>query len=67
MEGFYMFGKEKKEKRFVVKEEQTLLIGAAVYIVVDIQTGVNYLMTVGNGLNGITPLLDSNGSVVIDR
>ncbi|SHH45559.1 DUF6440 family protein [Clostridium intestinale] len=62
-----MFGKEKKEKRFVVKEEQSLLIGAAVYIVVDIQTGVNYLMTVGNGLNGITPLLDSNGSVVIDR
>ena len=61
-----MFGKEKKEKRFVIKEEQSLGFGA-VYIVVDTQTGVNYLMTVGTGLNGMTPLLDSDGKVVVDR
>lgn len=61
-----MFGKEKKEKRFVIKEEQALAFGA-VYIIVDTHTGVNYLMTVGNGPSGMTPLLDSNGNVVIDR
>ena len=61
-----MFGKEKKEKRFVIKEEQSLGFGA-VYIVVDTQTGVNYLTTVGTGLNGMTPLLGSDGKVVVDR
>ena len=62
-----MFGKEKKEKRFVIKEEQSLGFGGVVYIVVDTQTGVNYLMTAGTGLNGMTPLLDSDGKVVVDR
>ncbi len=67
MEGdIKLFGKEKKEKRFVIKEEQSLGFGA-VYIVVDTITGVNYLATVGTGMNGMTPLLDSEGKVVIDR
>lgn len=57
--------KEKKSKRFVVKEEQTLGMGA-VQIVVDTVTGVNYLNTVGGSAQGLTPLLDRNGSVVID-
>lgn len=61
-----LFGKEKKEKRFVIKEEQSLGFGA-VYIVVDTITGVNYLATVGTGMNGMTPLLDSEGKVVIDK
>lgn len=64
-----MFGKEKKEKkqkRFVIKEEQSLGFGA-VYVVVDNETGVNYLMTVGTGQNGVTPLLDSEGKVIIDK
>lgn len=37
------------------------------YIVVDTNTGVNYLVTVGTGMNGMTPLLDSDGKVVVDR
>ena len=61
-----MFGKEKKEKRFIIKEEQSIGFGA-LYIIVDTQTGVNYLTTFGNGLNGMTPLLDSDGKVVVDR
>lgn len=64
-----MFGKEKKEKkqkRFVIKEEQSLGFGA-VYVVVDNETGVNYFMTVGTGQNGVTPLLDSEGKVIIDK
>lgn len=57
---------EKKEKRFKVKEEQGLGMGA-VQIVVDTATGVNYLHTIGAAASGITPLLDENGNVVIDR
>ncbi len=55
----------KKEKRFVVKEEQSFYLGALL-VVVDTATGVNYLVTYGSGASGITPLLDANGNVVID-
>ena len=54
-----------KKKRFVVKEEQSLGFGA-VQIVVDTETGVNYLLTIDTGVSGLTPLLDRNGAVVID-
>ncbi|MDE5834118.1 MAG: hypothetical protein K2H26_01200 [Ruminococcus sp.] len=54
--------KEKKTKRFVVKEEQSLSI-STVQIIVDTVTGVNYLSTI----TGLTPLLDENGNVVIDK
>lgn len=57
---------EKKAKRFQVKEEQTLGLGA-IQIVVDTVTGVNYLLSIGIGVSGITPLLDENGNVVIDK
>lgn len=57
---------EKKAKRFRVKEEQTLGFGA-IQIVVDTVTGVNYLLSIGTGVSGITPLLDENGNVVIDK
>ena len=56
----------KKEKRFIVKEVQGIQLGA-IQIVVDTVTGVNYLMTVGSAPSGITPLLDENGNVVIDK
>ena len=57
---------EKKVKRFQVKEEQTLGLGA-IQIVVDTVTGVNYLLSIGTGVSGITPLLDENGNVVVDE
>lgn len=61
-----MFGKEKKDTRFVIKEE--ILLGFGVlHIIVDTQTGVNYLITGGAVQNGITPLLDSDGNVIIDK
>lgn len=56
---------EKNEKRFVVKEEQLLGLGA-VQIILDKVTGVNYINTIGASMSGITPLLDSSGKVVID-
>ena len=55
----------KKEKRFIIKEQQDLGFGA-MYVLTDTKTGVNYLATVGVAVSGITPLLDSNGDVVID-
>ncbi|MDE5583391.1 MAG: hypothetical protein K2J08_06780 [Ruminococcus sp.] len=58
--------KEKKSKRFVVKEEQNLGI-CAIQIIVDTVTGVNYLNTVGTSMAGLTPLLDDKGNVIIDK
>ncbi len=56
----------KKEKRFIVKDEQGIQLGG-IQILVDTVTGVNYLMTIGSGPSGITPLLDENGNVIIDK
>lgn len=60
--GLFDKNEKKNEKRFIIKEEQVLSL-SAVYIIVDTATGVNYL----NTSDGITPLLDSNGNVVIDK
>ena len=63
-----MFNKEKrekKEKRFVLKEAQGLGMGA-IEILVDTKTGVNYLVP-QYPYGGITPLLDENGNVVIEK
>lgn len=66
-----MFGNEKKPKkrdRFIITHEQklekTMGLGA-LQVIVDTQTGVNYINTVGSGYSGITPLLDENGKVVV--
>ena len=56
---------KKKEKRFVIKEEQSLGL-SGLTIIVDTKTGVNYIAGSGFSLTGITPLLDENGQVVID-
>ncbi|NNU78610.1 DUF6440 family protein [Clostridium estertheticum] len=58
-----MFG-TKKEKRFTIEESQSL--GAVgIWIVRDTETGVNYLMSVGGSQCAMTPLLGSDGKVVI--
>jgi len=59
-----MFGKEKKTKRFIVTEEQTIGMGG-LRILVDTQTGVNYLNTASEIYAGLTPLLDENGKVIV--
>ncbi len=63
-----MFGnkKESKKERFIVKEEQFLGMAGLLSVVVDSETGVNYIIT-GNGDSvHITPLLDKDGKVMID-
>ena len=57
-----MFNKEKKPKRFISKESQSFGLGAA-EVVVDTMTGVNYLLM--HSPDGITPLLDENGKVIV--
>ena len=60
-----MFGK--KEKRFSVKEMESYGGSGTIRIIVDTKTGVNYIMTEGVGGSSITPLLDSNGKVMIEK
>jgi len=55
-----------KNERFKVKEEYTLGLGS-IQIIVDTETGVNYIINVGLTNNGITPLLNEKGKVVIDK
>lgn len=58
-------GKEnKKEKRFVVLEEQRLHVGV-IRIMADMQTGVNYIFVSDDSNCSITPLLDDTGKAVI--
>ena len=59
-----MFSKEKKPKRFIVKEEQAIGL-SGIRILIDTKTGVNYLNTIGEVYAGLTPLLDENGNVVV--
>ena len=57
---------DKKEKRFVVKETCRMFSGH-IEIIVDTTTGVNYISK-NQGFGGsITPLLDENGKVVVDK
>ena len=57
---------EKKPKRFAVKYKESQFV-STIEIVVDRETGVNYLMiTQGEGFS-ITPLLDANGQVIRDK
>ena len=58
---------EKEEKRFELKVEQRFgMDGSVVRVIVDKVTGVNYLFGAGS-FEGVTPLLDENGKVLIDK
>lgn len=57
---------EKKPRRFAVKYKESQFV-STIEIMVDRETGVNYLMiTQGEGFS-ITPLLDANGQIVRDK
>ena len=58
---------EKKEKRFNVKEAESYSGSGTIRIIVDTKTGFNYIMTEGVGGSSITPLIESNGNLVIDK
>lgn len=53
----------KKEKRLEIIETQSVGFDA-LYIVVDKNTGVQYMVS---SSGGITPLLDENGKVYVEK
>ena len=59
----------KKESRFTVvhKDGSQLSEEGVRQIVVDKETGVNYLAWKSGYAGGITPLLDENGKVIITK
>ena len=58
--------KEKKEKRFIVTQTQSGgFTGPGLYVLVDKETGVNYVYAAGGYGGGITPLLNRDGTPVV--
>jgi len=59
-----IMAKEKKDKRFIIKEQQGgFTIGA--YVLVDKQTGVNYLYANSGYSGGLTVLVDAMGNPIV--
>ena len=53
------------DKRFIVTYKQGGFIDLEVKILVDKQTGVNYLFVQSGYAGGLTPLLDRNGNPIV--
>ena len=57
----------KEMKRFVWRDREMKGICREADVIVDTQTGVNYLLVAyGNGA-GLTPLIDENGKPIVTR
>ena len=57
-----------KEKRFTIDERNGVGMLTTAIVIIDNETGVNYLfVNAGGGAGGLTPLLDSKGNVVVTR
>ena len=54
-----------KEKRFVVTYSQGGFTAPGIQVLVDKQTGVNYIYAQSGYAGGMTPLLNRDGSVVV--
>lgn len=58
---------DQRFKRFQILESEESLFNGSARVIVDVKTGVHYLVyNYGQG-TGITPLLDENGRVVVDK
>ena len=53
------------DKRFIVTYKQGGFIDLEVKILVDKQTGVNYMWTASGYAGGLSPLLNRDGTVVV--
>lgn len=56
-----------EEKRFVVKGSEGSAFSHMFHVIVDTQTGVNYLFVKSGYGAGLTPLLDKDGKIVITK
>ncbi len=57
--------RDKDEKRFEITESESSFTKGNFQVVVDKETGVNYLVWQSGYAGGITPLLDSYGKPVV--
>lgn len=57
--------KDKREKRFIVVSEENSSFVTHCTVLVDRQTGVNYLMASYGQGTGLTPLLNREGKPII--
>ena len=53
------------DKRFIVTYKQGGFVDPEVKILVDKQTGVNYMWTAAGYAGGLSPLLNRDGTVVV--
>ncbi len=56
-----------KDNRFEIMHVESTMKSGTFTIVKDTVTGVHYLRTVSGYGGGLTPLLDENGKVVIEK
>ena len=54
-----------KNKRFVWEKQKTTGLMKQISIIIDAETGVNYMFVQEGYAGGLTPLLDKNGKPVI--
>lgn len=58
----------KLDDRFIIKnKEGNALISGLRFVVVDKETGVNYLFVQSGYAGGLTPLLDADGKPIVMR
>ncbi len=57
----------KQNQRFTVKHSQSSFSNRKIQIIIDNETGVNYIQTIGISCSGITPLLNSDESICVDK
>lgn len=62
-----MFGKKTEDRRFYIKSEDNIPKLGRITILVDRETGVNYMHSWVGTDSGLTPLLDENGEVITDK
>ena len=56
-----------RDKRFTIDEKNGMGFATAAVIIIDNETGVNYLFFNSGYAGGLTPLLDAKGNVIVTR
>ena len=61
----YNVYKKFKNERFTVKEKYGNTISGLMQVIIDRETGVNYLQVISGNAGGLAPLLDAEGKPAI--
>ena len=57
----------RKDRRFTIDEKNVIAFASSAFVIVDNETGVNYLFVNSGYAGGLTPLLDAKGNVIVTR